>query len=236
MRARVWRGFPDPIFNWTLFLMTAAPTIPGSDPDLAGTSPIKRQQIIEGASRIFIQHGFEGASMSQIARDAQVSKGTLYNYFESKSALFIETVRQMTCQKLPLVYGIINDYDHDPERALTELGRTIVSFQLSDSIMAMYRTIVAEGVTFPELAESFWENGPARSIERLSRWLADKTQQGAFAVDDPVLAAEQFISLCQTRIGIRRRFNLPVDSSPEAVDLVIHGAVRVFMKAYARPV
>ena len=54
----------------------------------SGESEAKRQQILDGALVIFAAHGFEGASMSAIARESGVSKGTLYNYFTNKADLF----------------------------------------------------------------------------------------------------------------------------------------------------
>src|ERR687886_631072 len=48
----------------------------------------KRRQILDGARRVFLAHGFDGASMGEIAKAAGVSKGTLYVYFDSKEALF----------------------------------------------------------------------------------------------------------------------------------------------------
>jgi len=48
----------------------------------------KIRQILDGARRVFLADGFDGASMNDIARVAGVSKGTLYVYFQSKEALF----------------------------------------------------------------------------------------------------------------------------------------------------
>src|SRR5450432_2525045 len=53
----------------------------------------KRRQIMEGARRVFLADGFDGASMNDIARVAGVSKGTLYVYFESKEQLFEALIR-----------------------------------------------------------------------------------------------------------------------------------------------
>jgi AcrR family transcriptional regulator len=47
----------------------------------------KRRQILEGARKVFMNLGFDGASMGEIARAAGVSKGTLYVYFADKSPL-----------------------------------------------------------------------------------------------------------------------------------------------------
>jgi AcrR family transcriptional regulator len=47
----------------------------------------KRRQILDGARKVFLDLGFDGASMGEIARSAGVSKGTLYVYFADKSRL-----------------------------------------------------------------------------------------------------------------------------------------------------
>ncbi|GBR02615.1 TetR/AcrR family transcriptional regulator [Acetobacter oeni] len=67
----------------------------------------KRQQILTGAGAIFAELRYEGASMSHIARRSSVSKGTLYNYFDSKAALFAAFVKQKACQELPHTFSSI---------------------------------------------------------------------------------------------------------------------------------
>ena len=57
----------------------------------------KRRQIIEGARAVFLAQGFDAASMGEIAREAGVSKGTLYVYFKSKEELF-EAIAEQQCQ------------------------------------------------------------------------------------------------------------------------------------------
>src|SRR5690606_7468566 len=54
----------------------------------AGEDPLKREQIIDGAKRVFMRLGFDAASMNDITREAGVSKGTIYVYFENKEDLF----------------------------------------------------------------------------------------------------------------------------------------------------
>ncbi len=48
----------------------------------------KYRQILEGALQVFRTKGFDGASMEMIAKAANVPKGTLYVYFDSKEVLF----------------------------------------------------------------------------------------------------------------------------------------------------
>src|SRR5437868_9797164 len=65
-------------------------------PDFETADSAKRRQIIEGARAVFLTQGFDAASMSDIARKAGVSKGTLYVYFKSKEELF-EAITEEQC-------------------------------------------------------------------------------------------------------------------------------------------
>jgi AcrR family transcriptional regulator len=49
----------------------------------------KRQRLIESAERVFSQTGYERATVDMVAADAGISKGSVYNYFSSKSELFL---------------------------------------------------------------------------------------------------------------------------------------------------
>ena len=66
----------------------------------AGQDPAKRQQIIEGARRVFIDMGFDAASMNDITREAGVSKGTIYVYFANKEELFEALIEEERCTHL----------------------------------------------------------------------------------------------------------------------------------------
>src|ERR1700755_1354622 len=73
----------------------------------------KRRQIIEGARKVFMDLGFDGASMGEIARAAGVSKGTLYVYFDDKSRLFEASVEEESLEHGKQVFNF------DPERDVT---------------------------------------------------------------------------------------------------------------------
>src|SRR5471030_1439424 len=73
----------------------------------------KRRQILDGARRLFMDLGFDGASMGEIARAAGVSKGTLYVYFADKSRLFEAIVEEES-----LAQGKVA-FNFDPARDVT---------------------------------------------------------------------------------------------------------------------
>ena len=61
----------------------------------------KRQRILEVARQLFLQHGYHGSSMDHIAKEAHVTKLTVYNHFQDKAYLFSCAIEE-TCEKLML--------------------------------------------------------------------------------------------------------------------------------------
>jgi len=204
--------------------------------DLDTLSPEKRAQVLAGAKTVFDRDGYEGASMSRIAREAGVSKGTLYNYFESKAELFAAYVAQQCTAKLDQVFAPSPGSDPSPAAVLRTIGTRMVDMMLSPVGVTIYRVVTSEATKFPELARTFFEAGPARAIAALADWLAAETASGRLAITDPVFAAEQFFSLCQTRLCLRRALELEGPPKPEEVARVVDAAVAMFLASYAAKV
>jgi AcrR family transcriptional regulator len=102
----------------------------------------KRRQIIEGARQVFLAQGFDGASMGRIAREAGVSKGTLYVYFTSKEDLF-QVVAYDECLAQAEQVFTLDPADRDVATVLTRLGTAFVKFLCRPERMAPFRTIMS---------------------------------------------------------------------------------------------
>ena len=102
----------------------------GGDAAVAATreaaESAKRQQIIEGARAVFLAQGFDAASMGEIAREAGVSKGTLYVYFDSKEELFEAIVEEECRAQAEQVLPSIPD-DHDVSACCGSAGPSCAS-------------------------------------------------------------------------------------------------------------
>jgi TetR/AcrR family transcriptional repressor of mexJK operon len=194
-------------------------------------SPEKRTQILHGAAAVFAADGYEGASMARIAAVAGVSKGTLYNHFDSKAALFTAYVGEKCDQNLAHVFDGA-DHDGDPAEVLRGIGKRMVQMMLSDVGLAIYRAVIAEAAKFPDLARGFFEAGPARAIGFMADWLAEETRRGRLSVPDPAFAAEQFFNLCQTRLVLRRRLEMLPDPPPAEVERVVQASIAMFLRSY----
>lgn len=206
---------------------------PLSDPPGAeGLSPERRARILAGASEIFVAEGYEGASMSQIAATANVSKGTLYNYFPSKQALFSAFVQERCTQFMQEVFGALQD-DAPIGPELKRVGRVMLRLLLAPAGQAVFRVVVMEAAKFPDLARTFMTAGPEVMVRRLTAWLVEQNRAGRLDTPDPQFAAEQFFALVQTRLVLRGRVDPSYRASDAEIEQVLDGAVRVFLAAYS---
>jgi len=196
-------------------------------------SPQRRGKIVAGASEVFVRDGYEGASMAQIADAARVSKGTLYNYFPSKQALFEAFVQERCARLVAEVFG------HAEGQAATDLaaelgrmGRTMLRMMVSPDGRAIYRVVVMEANKFPELAQAFYNAGPRKATERMAAWLARQIEAGMLRPHDAPFAAEQFFALTQARLVMQARTDAGYTATAAEIDFVVDGAVAVFLAAY----
>lgn len=192
----------------------------------------KREQILQGAEKVFLASGYEGASMSQIAREAGVSKGTLYNHFDGKASLFSAFFEERSKTKLAAIEAISREDGQDVHTVLRRLTESAIKMMLNPTSMDLYRIIVGEAGKFPNLADAFWRYGFGRTLHNLADWLRRRSDAGELHIEDPEFAAEQLMILCQARIVHRRRLMLQVDDSPEAISLLASRTADSFMKMY----
>jgi len=199
----------------------------------AGTleDPAKRAQILEGAQSVFLAEGYEGASMSLIARAAGVSKGTLYVYFANKEALFAAFIEAVCRRSTADAFEALSGAGPARER-LAAFGRLFLGFKLSPEPHAVERLVIGESSKFPELGRAFYNAGPKHGIGLLTAFLRRRIEAGELNIDDPALAADQFIGLCLADLMLKRRMGVIETATPQRIGYIVDHAVDVFLKAY----
>lgn len=121
----------------------------------------KRAEIVQVASKMFLEQGYATTSMSAIADTLGGSKATLWAHFSSKEDLFTAVVDLH-----------VEAFSRDVDEVLTgqtfsipALRRACLRFidcLLRESSMLLYRLVVSEGSRFPEVCETFYSRGPAK--------------------------------------------------------------------------
>ncbi|MBC2834467.1 TetR/AcrR family transcriptional regulator [Paragemmobacter straminiformis] len=190
----------------------------------------KFDQVLAGARTVFLRDGFEGASVDDIAREAGVSKATLYSYFPDKRLLFMEVAKAECRRHADEAAALIDETAH-VSQVLRVAGLRIVGFAQSDFGQRMFRMCVAESDRFPALGQEFYQAGPMVVRERLVGFLERARARGEVRIEDLALAADQFAQLCKADLHDRVIFGIS-DSAPRDVARVVEGAVAMFMARY----
>jgi AcrR family transcriptional regulator len=194
----------------------------------------KAESILAASERNFLASGFGAVSMDAIAREAGVSKATVYAHFAGKEELF-EAVIERECERYFASFSAGELDPHDVRGSLTVLGCRFLDLVLSDDAIALYRIIVAEVVRFPVLGEVFWRVGPERERVQIEEFLRGAVAVGSLALDNPRLAAEQFLGLVRGDTQMRRVLRLGAAVGADEIRATAAAAVDTFMRAFGVP-
>jgi AcrR family transcriptional regulator len=191
----------------------------------------KRQQIIEGARKVFLAKGFDAASMNDINRAAGVSKGTLYVYFENKEKLFQAICTQECDAQAEGVFDF-TDKQSDIEATLRRVGIAFVNFLCRPEKASTARTVIAIAERMPEIGRAFYESGPQKGINHLAAYFRDQVAAGVLDIEEPEIAAAQFIESCHATLFKPMIFNFGAPPTQARIEQCVGIAVKTFLAAY----
>jgi TetR/AcrR family transcriptional repressor of mexJK operon len=193
----------------------------------------KAESILAAAKRTFLAAGFGAVSMDTIAREAGVSKATVYAHFAGKEELFGAVIGR-ECE---LYFARFSAGELDPRdvrASLTVLGRRFLELLLSPDGIALHRIILGEVTRFPGLGEVFWRTGPERQRVQIEAFLKSAAASGTLDLADTRLAAEQFVSLVRGDIQLRHLLRLAANPDRRAIGVAVDNAVATFLRAFER--
>ena len=192
----------------------------------------KRRQILDGARRVFLDLGFDGASMGEIARVAGVSKGTLYVYFADKHHLFEAIVEQESLDYGSAAFNFAAD--RDPQTMLYEFGCAYIEWLCRPQGGSAIRTVMAIAERMPDVGKGFYDRVIAKTIARVADYLRARVKAGDLAIHDAdtELAAAQFMLSCQALLFQPFIFQAAPSPPQETIERNVRSATRMFLAAY----
>lgn len=197
----------------------------------AGEDPAKREQILDGAWRVFRKLGFDAASMNDITREAGVSKGTIYVYFRGKEELFAALIDRQRGRFAESMRDVLAD-SAEVEDGLTRFGMAFTRQMGCSEVIPAMRSVLGVIDRMPGLASRFFMASPINVRTVLQAFIIRQVECGALDIEDTDLAAGQFIDLASGSFFKKRLFG-ELQSIPED-ELVrtVSSAVKVFLAAY----
>ena len=172
--------------------------VTGSE-ELGPRARAKRDQILDGARRVFLRDGFAGASTDAIAAEAGVSKRTLYAYYPSKEDLFVGVLSKLTLENpqiraLESMEGMSPKNRKEFRRDLLELAQKIVTTMMQPDYLALLRTTIADTHRFPQLGGLFRATVPERAMSTFAVFIERVRERGMVRKDvNGDVAARMFV-------------------------------------------
>ncbi len=188
----------------------------------------RMKHLLDIATEVFLEHGYESANVSEITARAGASKNTIYSRYPTKSELFIAVVTRKT-RELQEMYAKTLVPKEPLAKVLSEFRTSLLRSLSQPELRALHQVVVAESPEFPKLANAFWEIGPKRSVTMLQDCLAKHPE---FKGKYPEHAAEMFCSLCWglsiLKVQLHKGYAIP----DKMMRLNVKEAVRIFLAAY----
>lgn len=193
---------------------------------------IRRDKIIQAATRVFVQSGFESASLQDIVALAGGSLATLYRLFGNKEGLFYAVIERKSDQLLGEIdYG---DLQHKtPKDALQVIGMRFFSMVISPEVGAIHRLLIGEAVRTPKLREIFLTLATERAIRNLADYLQSQVNKQTLDIQDCFIAASHFMGALKGNYHIRCMLGEVVNLPLEEQEKFVTAAVDMFLGGYA---
>lgn len=151
--------------------------------------------LLHTAAELFITKGYSKVSLEMIARAAHVAVRTIYVKFGGKAGLLKAVIVHGRAQ----LFGGMPDLETDPrpiEVVLRDFCQRFVHLITIPFFFSMYRMVIAEAQTNPELAEAFFDAGPRQTREVLGHYFARPDVRALLRDDVPVNELPTFLLNC----------------------------------------
>lgn len=189
----------------------------------------RRRRILDAAMEVFLERGFEAASMQEIVKRSGGSLATLYQFFGAKEALFEEIIRSKASQVIG-EFSAPEALPGKPESVLKDFGKRLLDLALSEEALPLHRLILAESGRMPRLREMFLAQAPVRARDAVAAYLRYAGGQGLLRVEDAAFAATAFIEMVAGEFIVRRLLGEAVEPNRSERERIVDKAVALLVE------
>ncbi|RYE71186.1 MAG: TetR/AcrR family transcriptional regulator [Oxalobacteraceae bacterium] len=193
-------------------------------------------EIVEAATEIFIQSGYAGANLDDVAKRAGIAKGTLYRYFADKEALFRAVVQQVIATNLLMIEKAGSGLHGSVQEFVPRLLRLAADPSRGNRAPALARLVIAESQAFPDLAKIWHDNVVTRVLALLSGIIEKAQERGEVRAGDPLLHAFSIIGPMIAALTFREVFGSSSPQSPDPQKLAEQHSAAILRGLLVEPV
>jgi AcrR family transcriptional regulator len=150
----------------------------------------RRQAILEAAARVFSRKTFYEATLDEIASEAELAKGTLYNYYKDKQDIFLSLIDRGVADYQEVLNDVITS-GKSLKEVLTQCFET--SLKLVRTHRYMYRLMITAGAHLSDNVRvgvlEVWLNQSRLASEKLAEAFSDFPETSGMSADDRLTGA-----------------------------------------------
>ena len=140
----------------------------------------RREDIIRAALDVFEEKGFEAAKMAEIARRADVAKGTLYLYFDHKTALLEGVIEVAILPSLQKIGEVANTHEGNARIRLENQLRIVAERQASREMKMLIRLMISSPAQHRQIIEFYYANVVRQGLDLVKKTLDEGVESGEF--------------------------------------------------------
>ena len=191
----------------------------------------KRQAILEMATEVFREFGFERASIAEICARLGSSKRTIYNYFASKEELFFAVITRSAAHEFRDIHDFIDPSLTDMAESLRNFGEKLLAFLYSPQMIEQ-RHLSISASKQSELGRLAYEEGVLRSLRLTAESMQAAMDAGKLRQADAFVATQQLFALLEAELLKASLLQQLGEVSEDRIRQVTNRAIEVFMAAY----
>lgn len=180
-------------------------------------------EILEAATKIFSEKGFENSRTSDIAKEANIAEGTIFRYYKTKKDLLMGLFIPMIIKFFrPMMLSSVEKIFNNEDMSIEEVIKAIFidRLQLIRKNMPLVKTLVIEAAYKPEILEALRETLLPKVVEVIDGFMIKNIEKGVFKDMDPRIMTRSFMSMLAGYIVFTVNFPnmFPVENDEEEVE------------------
>jgi AcrR family transcriptional regulator len=192
------------------------------------TSKDRREQILQGAMRLFAEKGFRGTTTREIAQKLRISEALMFKHFPSKEALYRAIIQQRMNGAKDMLFPKEALKAKDDRQVFSAMASYLIRRNTEDP--TFLRLVLYSALEEYDLSKIFFKNNATKNTKILANYIQQRIHEKAFKKVHPLLAARAFIGMVlhyiqsQEIYGMGNLFNFPQKKVVETfVDSFLNG-------------
>jgi TetR/AcrR family transcriptional repressor of mexJK operon len=192
----------------------------------------KREEVLDIASENFLGKGYDGTSVNVMARDAGISKESIYRYFGSKEDLFMAVVeRELSYYGNGMLETTVNYQDETFREALLKVAEATLRLVSTDRTLALRRLVFQMAANGSKVGTHYYAAGPDTGYRNLMQLFDYYKPKSSFSHDK---LSKYFPALVMHRTTLQRECGVLGNLSEEEIKRHCQDAVDDFLQAFCQ--